>query len=112
MYKALFVLLLCIALFYVYQYMQEGFGGRGGGGRGMGHGGRGGWGRGGIGRGGIGHGGRGWGRGGYYGGPRRSVFYYPTYFQDYNTPDVYIYPTQTSYAASFNDYLRWLFGYR
>ena len=105
MYKALFVLLLCIALFYVYQYMQEGFGGRGGGGRG---------GRGGIGmrhggRGGIG---RGWGRGGYYGGPRRSVFYYPTYFQDYNTPDVYIYPTQTSYAASFNDYLRWLFGYR
>ena len=100
MYKALFVLLLCIALFYVYQYMQEGFGGRGGrGGIGMRHGGRGGI-------------GRGWGRGGYYGGPRRSVFYYPTYFQDYNTPDVYIYPTQTSYAASFNDYLRWLFGYR
>jgi hypothetical protein len=97
MYKALFVLLFCIALFYVYQYIQEGFGGRGGGGRG----GRGGWGRGGIGR----------GRG-YYGGPRRHIFYYPTYFQDYNRPDVYIYPTQTSYAASFNDYLRWLFGYR
>ena len=103
MYKALFVLLFCIALFYVYQYIQEGFGGRGGGGRGMGRGrgiGRG-WGRGGIGR----------GRG-YYGGPRRSIFYYPTYFQDYNRPDVYIYPTQTSYAASFDDYLRWLFGYR
>ena len=98
MYKALFVLLFCIALFYVYQYMQEGFGGRGGGGRGMGRG-----------RG-IG---RGWGRGrGYYGGPRRHIFYYPTYFQDYNRPDVYIYPTQTSYSASFNDYLRWLFGYR
>jgi len=103
MYKALFVLLFCIGLFYIYQRIQEGFGGRGGGGggrggRGMGHGG---WGRGGIGRG-----------GGYYGGPRRSVFYYPTYFQDYDTPDVYIYPTQTSYATSFNDYLRWLFGYR
>ena len=108
MYKVLFVLLFCIALFYVYQYIQEGFGGRGGGGRGgrgMGHGGRG------TGRGGIGRGG--WGRGGgYYGGPRRSVFYYPTYFQDYNRPDVYIYPTQTSYAASFDDYLRWLFGYQ
>lgn len=101
MYKALFVLLFCIGLFYVYQYIQEGFGGRGGRG-GMG---RGGWGRG-IGRG-------GWGRGrGYYGGPRRSVFYYPTYFQDYDTPDVYIYPVQTSYVASFTDYLRWLFGYR
>ncbi len=100
MYKALFVLLFCIALFYVYQYMQEGFGGRGGRGIGMGRG-----------RG-IG---RGWGRGigrGYYGGPRRRIFYYPTYFQDYNRPDVYIYPTQTSYVASFNDYLRWLFGYR
>ena len=98
MYKALFVLLFCIALFYVYQYMQEGFGGRGGGGRGMGRG-----------RG-IG---RGWGRGrGYYGGPRRHIFYYPTYFQDYNRPDVYIYPAQTSYVASFNDYLRGLFGYR
>jgi hypothetical protein len=97
MYKALFVLLFCIALFYVYQYMQEGFGGRGG--RGMGRG-----------RGiGMRHGG--WGRG-YYGGPRRRVLYYPTYFQDYNRPDVYIYPVQTSYAASFNDYLRWLFGYR
>ena len=115
MYKALFVLLLCIALFYVYQYMQEGFGGRGGGGGGRG--GRGMGGRGGIGmrhggRGWIGHGGRGWGRGGYYGGPRRSVFYYPTYFQDYDTPDVYIYPAQTSYVASLNDYLRGLFGYR
>jgi hypothetical protein len=102
MYKALFVLLFCIALFYVYQYIQEGYGGRGG---------RGGWGRG-MGRG-IGRGG--WGRGigrGYYGGPRRRVFYYPTYFQDYTTPDVYIYPAKTSYVASFNDYLRWLFGYR
>ena len=104
MYKALFVLLLCIALFYVYQYIQEGFGGGGRGGRGMG-------GRGGIG---MRHGGRGgWGRGrGYYGGPRRHIFYYPTYLQDYNTSDVYIYPAQTSYVASFNDYLRWLFGYR
>lgn len=93
LYMALFVLLFCIGLFYVYQYIQEGYGGRGG--------------RGGRGRG-IG---RGRGRG-YYGGPRRSVFYYPTYFQDYNPPDVYIYPVQTSYVASFNDYLRWLFGYR
>ena len=99
MYKALFVLLFCIALFYVYQYMQEGFGGRGRGmgGRGMG----------------MGRGRGGWGRGrGYYGGPRRHIFYYPTYLQDYNTSDVYIYPAQTSYVASFNDYLRWLFGYR
>ena len=109
MYKALCVLLFCIGLYYIYQYIQEGFGGRGGrgrggrGGRGMGMGGRGmgrGWGRG------IGH--RGWGMGG----PRRRVFYYPTYFQDYDTPDVYIYPAQTSYVASFNDYLRGLFGYR
>ena len=108
MYKALCVLLFCIGLYYIYQYIQEGFGGRGGrgmGGRGMGGRGRGmgmgrGWGRG------IGH--RGWGMGG----PRRRVFYYPTYFQDYDTPDVYIYPAQTSYVASFNDYLRWLFGYR
>lgn len=104
MYKALFVLLFCIGLYYIYQYIQEGFGGRGGrGGRGMG------------GRG-MRHGGWGMGRGrwgrGYYGGPRRSVFYYPTYLQDYDTPDVYIYPAQTSYVASFNDYLRWLFGYR
>lgn len=101
LYMALFVFLCCIGLFYVYQYIQEGFGGRGRGGRGIGMGrgwGRGGWGRG-IGR-------------GYYGGPRRRIFYYPTYFQDYNTPDVYIYPAQTSYVASFNDYLRWLFGYR
>ena len=99
MYKALFVLLFCIALFYVYQYMQEGFGGRGRGmgGRGMG----------------MGRGRGGWGRGrGYYGGPRRHIFYYPTYLQDYNASDVYIYPAQTSYVASFNDYLRWLFGYR
>lgn len=104
MYKALCVLLFCIGLYYIYQYIQEGFGGRGGrGGRGMGGRGMGmgrGWGRG------IGH--RGWGMGG----PRRRVFYYPTYFQDYDTPDVYIYPAQTSYVASFNDYLRWLFGYR
>ena len=112
MYKALFVLLFCIALFYVYQYMQEGFGGRGGGGRGgRGMGGRG-MGMGGRGMG-MGRGRGGWGRGrGYYGGPRRHIFYYPTYLQDYNTSDVYIYPAQTSYVASFNDYLRWLFGYR
>ena len=95
MYVALFVLLCCIGLFYIYQYIQEGYGGRGrGGGIGMGR-------------------GMGMGRG-YYGGPRRSVFYYPTYFQDYDTPDVYIYPAQNNvtYTPSFRDYLRWLFGYQ
>lgn len=96
LYMALFVLLFCIGLFYIYQYIQEGFG-RGG--RGMGMGGRGMGIR------------RGRGRG-YYGGPRRRVFYYPTYLQGYDAPEVYIYPAQTSYVASFNDYLRWLFGYR
>lgn len=114
LYTALFLLLCLIGLFYIYQYVEEGYGGRGG--------------RGGIGRGGIGRGmgggmgrGIGWSRGGgigrgggYYGGPRRSVFYYPTYFQDYNTPDVYIYPAQREvlYTPTFRDYLRWLFGYR
>ena len=99
LYMALFVLLFCIGLFYIYQYIQEGFG-RGG--RGMGMGGRG------MGRPGMGMRRGGWGMGG----PRRHIFYYPTYFQDYDTPDVYIYPVQTSYATGFNDYLRWLFGYR
>jgi hypothetical protein len=117
LYVALFVLLCCIALFYIYPHIQEGYGGGRGGG-GMGRGGIG-MGRGGMGMGrGIGWSrgggiGRGWGRGGgYYGGPRRSVFYYPTYVQDYDTSDVYIYPAQNkmAYTPSFRDYLRWLFG--
>jgi hypothetical protein len=107
LYVALFVLLCSAGLFYIYQYIQEGYGGRGGrgrGGMGMGRGiGRVGWGPRGIGRG-----------GGYYGGPRRSVFYYPTYVQDYDTPDLYIYPAQNkiAYTPSFRDYLRWLLGYQ
>jgi len=108
-------------LFYSYQYIQEEFagrggGGRGGGGRGWGGGGRG-WGGGGRGR---GWGGRGRGWGGGWGGrhyPRGSSYYYPTYYQDYDTPDVYIYPVQTfaddgPYTNSFLDYLRWMFGYQ
>lgn len=87
MHKALFVLLFCIGLFYVYQYIQEGYRGRGGRGRGR------------------------WDRG-YYGGPRRRIFYYPTYLQGYETPNVYIYPAPTSYVANFNNYLRRLFRYR
>ena len=113
LYAALFLLLCFIGLFYIYQYVEEGYGGRGGRGGGMGRGIGGGVGRGGI--------GRGWGRGGgigrgggYYGGGRRNIFYYPTYFQDYDTPDVYIYPAQREvpYTPTFRDYLRWLFGYQ
>jgi hypothetical protein len=101
LYVALFILLCFMGLVYIYQCVQEGYGGRGRGG-GIGRGG--GWGR-----------GRGIGRGaGYYGGPRRSVFYYPTYVQDYDTPDLYIYPAQNkmAYTPSFRDYLRWLGGYQ
>jgi len=100
LYAALFLLLCFIGLFYIYQYVEEGYGGRGGRGGGIGRGG--GWGRGGY-----------YG-GGYYGGGRRNMFYYPTYFQDYNTPDVYIYPVQREvpYTPTFRDYLRWLFGYQ
>lgn len=100
-YTFLVALLVCIGLFYSYQYIQEEFAGRGGGGRGGGRGRGRGW-------------GGGWGRRHY---PRGSSYYYPTYYQDYDTPDVYIYPVQNfaddvPYTTSFSDYLRWLFGYQ
>lgn len=124
-YTFLVALLVCIGLFYSYQYIQEEFAGRGGGGGrgggrgGVGRGGGRGWGGRGSGRGWGGRGrGRGWGGG--WGGrhyPRGSSYYYPTYYQDYDTPDVYIYPVQNfaddvPYTTSFSDYLRWLFGYQ
>jgi hypothetical protein len=114
------VLIVCMGIFYGYQYTQEGYGGRkryGGGGGGGGRGSRGRGGRGSRGSRGR-HGGGGGGRYPHY--PRRQHYPNRRFYNDYyyDTPDVNVYPiygypqnTTVVTNNSFTDYLRWLFGY-
>jgi hypothetical protein len=109
LHKVLVTAIVCIGLFYVCRYIQEGYSGRNrrgsrGGSRGRHHGGS-------RGR---HHGGS---RGRHHGGshrrhyyPQRNIFY-PEY---YYTPDTYVYPVydyENKNNTNFINYLRWLLGY-
>lgn len=111
LHKVLVATIVCIGLFYVCRYIQEGYSGRsrrGAGSRGR-HRGAGSRGR---------HRGS-RSRGRHYGGSRRRHYYprqnifYPEY---YYTPDTYVYPVydypdDRYHNTRFMNYLRWLFGY-